>query len=376
VKGVLDFRRAHYLARLCIFLTTVALIAGMAGCDGDASQDLEIRTWYDLDAIRNNLGGSHTLMNDLDSTTAGYTELAGPTANEGKGWQPIGNLTGADFTFTGTFDGQGYEIRDLFINLPDESRVGLFSSVYEGAVIKNLGLTNVTVICKGISGGLAGTIYHSTISNSYLSGNVTGDALVGGLVGTSYGTVNNCHATGNVTGGHYVGGLIGANMGTVSKCYSTGSVTGNSSVGGLVGQNGVVITNDQYPGTVTDSYSTASATGEAGVGGLVGSNWDSVVSSSYSTGSVTGNSSVGGLVGSNLEGTGTVSNSFWDIQTSGQSTSAGGTGKNTTEMQDIITFLDADWNIITVADSDTRNTAYIWNIVDGQTYPFLSWQAI
>jgi hypothetical protein len=95
------------------------------------------------------------------------------------------------------------------------------------------------------------------------------------------------------------------------------------------------------------------------------------VSNSYSTGSVSGNSRVGGLVGSNA---GTVSNSFWDIETSGQATSDGGTGKTTAEMKDTITFLDADWNIITVADSDTRNTAYIWNIVDGQTYPSLSWQ--
>jgi hypothetical protein len=370
---IISSRRNQYLVRVSIFLVMAALIAGMAGCTGDGytpSQNLEIRTWYDLDDVRNNLRGHHTLMNDLDSTTAGYEELASPAANNGKGWRPIGNLTGANFT--GTFDGQGYEICDLFINRPDETYVGLFSFVYEGGVIKNLSLTNVTVICRGISGGLAGTIYHCTISNSYFSGNVTGDALVGCLVGTNFGNVNNCYATCNVTGRYYVGGLIGANMGTVSKCYSTGSATGNVSVGSLVGQNGLVDeSNNRYTGTVGDSYSTASVTGEAGVGGLVGANYDSVVSNSYSTGSVTGNSSVGGLVGYDYDGT--VSNSFWDIQTSGQSTSAGGTGKNTTEMQDIATFSGAGWNIIAVALNET-NPAYIWNIVDNVTYPFLSWQ--
>ncbi len=55
-----------------------------------ASFAKEIRDWHDLDAIRDNLGGSYVLMNDLDSTTAGYKELASPTANGGKGWQPIG----------------------------------------------------------------------------------------------------------------------------------------------------------------------------------------------------------------------------------------------------------------------------------------------
>jgi hypothetical protein len=47
---------------------------------------IEIWDWYDLDAIRYNLAGNYTLMNDLDSTTSGYTELASPTANGGKGW--------------------------------------------------------------------------------------------------------------------------------------------------------------------------------------------------------------------------------------------------------------------------------------------------
>ena len=72
---------------------------------------------------------------------------------------------------------------------------------------------------------------------------------------------------------------------------------------------------------------------------------------------------------------GNVSNSFWDIQTSGQATSDGGTGKNTTEMQDFTTFSGAGWDIIAVANSGTRNPSYIWNIVDGVTYPFLSWQS-
>jgi len=136
----------------------------MAGCDGcTPSQNLEIRDWYDLDAIRDNLGGHHTLMNDLDSTTAGYTELAGPTANGGKGWQPIGTcLPPSDFRgLTGALDGQGYEIRDLFINRSDEDLVGLFGVVIAGAfhvggVVKETGLVNVTVIGNSLVGGLVG----------------------------------------------------------------------------------------------------------------------------------------------------------------------------------------------------------------------------
>jgi hypothetical protein len=105
----------------------------------------------------------------------------------------------------------------------------------------------------------------------------------------------------------------------------------------------------------------------------VGINYYGSVSNSYSTGSVTGSTQVGGLVGYNK---GTVNNSLWDIETSGQTTSDGGTGKTTAEMKSITTFSGAGWNIIVVADPGTRDPAYMWNIVDGATYPFLSWQSV
>jgi len=183
-----------YVKRLGILLITAALIAGMAGCFNSTS---EIRNWYDLNAVRDDLRGNHILMNDLDSTTAGYTELAGPTANEGKGWQPIGT---EDDLFTGTFDGQGYEIRNLFINRPYEPYVGLFGVVGEGGVVQNIGVVNA---------------------------DVTGGDAVGGLVGDNEGTVSNSYSTGNVTGvtnSEGIGGLVGANLGTVSDSYSIGEV--------------------------------------------------------------------------------------------------------------------------------------------------------
>jgi hypothetical protein len=322
-----------YVAKVGIFLITVALVAGMAGCSLSPSHNLEIRTWYDLNATRDNLGGSYILMNNLDSTTAGYNELANSTANQGKGWQPIGTYNNP---FTGTFNGQGHKISDLFINRPDETYVGLFGVVGVGGLIENIGVVNAHVI------GYAG---------------------VSGLTGGNAGTVSNSYSTGNVTGIGWVGGLVGSNADTVSNSYSTGGVTGNLSVGGLVGNN--------LQGTVSNSYSTGGVTGNLSVGGLVGNNLNGNVSNSYSTGSVTGNLSVGGLVGNN---TGTVNNSFWDIQTSGQNTSAGGTGKTTAGMKDIATFSGAAWNIVAVANPSTRNPSYIWNIVDHVTYPLLSWQ--
>lgn len=293
----------NYVARGSIFLITVALVAGMAGCS-PSPQHVEIQNWHDLDAIRNDLSGHHRLMNDLYSTTPGYEELASETANLGQGWQPIGTPANP---FTGTFDGQGYEVRNLFINRPAERDVALFGAVGEAVVIKDIRVVNA---------------------------DVTGQWYVGNLVGTHYGTVSNSHSTGSVTGEGYVGGLVGGSSGTVSNSYSAGNVTGDSHVGGLVGGS------------------------------------DGTVSNSYSTGGVIGNSDVGGLVGWS---DGTVSNSFWDTETSGQAASVGGTGKITAEMQDIDTFSGVGWNITAVALNQT-NPAYTWNIVNGLTYPFLSWQ--
>jgi len=328
----------------------------------------KIRDWYDLDAIRNNLSDRYILMNNLDSSTAGYMDLASKTANGGRGWEPIGT---SDDQFIGNFDGQGYEISDLFINCPDENHVGLFGEVGQEGVTKDIGLVNVTVIGDCYVGGLVG---HSdgTVSNSYSTGSVTGNSSVGALVGHNGGIVNNSYSIGSVTGDSRVGGLVGWNQATLSNSYTSCSVTGDSRIGGLVGDNWY------YEGTVSNSYSTGSVTGSTQVGGLVGVNYYGSVTHSYSTGSVTGSSQVGGLVGWNTD---IVSNSFWDRVTSGMEESDGGTGKNTMEMQDIATFtdtetqgLDKPWDIIVVNPGQT-NPAYIWNIVDGETYPFLSWES-
>jgi hypothetical protein len=293
---------------------------------------IEIWDWYDLDAVRDNLGGRYILMNDLDSTIAGYEDLASPEGNEGMGWQPIGTY---DNPFIGSFDGRGYEIRDLYINRPDEDDVGLLSALDQAGFIKNIGVTNATVIGQDIVGGLLGANWDGgTVTNCYSTGSVTGEYYIGGLVGINVeGTVNSSYSTGNVTGNLGVGGLVGANgvmgPGTVTNCYSTGSVTGEYYIGGLVGANGNEgsTVSDSYAtgsvagyfsvgglvggnvvGTVTDSYSTGNVTGVDNVGGLVGGNEEGDVSNSYSTGSVTGKRYVGGLVGWNEEGD--VSNSY------------------------------------------------------------------
>ena len=235
-----------------------------AGTDPANGNAYEIADVYGLQGLASPSGtllnASAELANDIDAT-------ATTPWNNGAGFVPIGN--GAS-NFLGTFNGQGHTVNGLYVNTPSASYVGLFGEIGGGALVENVGMTNVRI---------------------------SGNFEVGGLVGGIFGTVRNSYTTGTVTagsGGSVVGGLVGGSSGTINNSYSMAAVSGNSEVGGLVGANG--------GGTINDSYST---------------------------GAVSGNSEVGGLVGAG----GTINGSFWDTLTSGTAISAGGTGATTTQLE-------------------------------------------
>ncbi len=218
----------------------------------------------------------------------------------------------------------------------------------------------------GELGGLAG-LNRGEIRETHSTANVSGSEKgggsqrVGGLVGWNRGVITLSHSSGEVTGSRRVGGLVGWNHdhGELSYSYSLGDVTGDRRVGGFVGWN---------KGEIVDTYVRGDVTGDRRVGGFVGWN-HGTISNSYSTGVVTGNRRVGGFAGWNL---GEISSSFWDIETSGQDESNGGIGKPTEDMQSLTTFEEAGWDITAVPSEEEKDTGFVWNIVDGETYPFLS----
>ena len=175
-----------------------------------------------------------------------------------------------------------------------------------------------------------------------------------GLIGDNQGALSKVGLIGgSVSGNQYVGGLVGWNdtTGTVSQAYATAAVTAaGTDAGGLVGDN---------KGSLSLVYATGAVHGTANVGGLVGYNNGGSLDTAYAAGAVNNTGSSGGLVGSN---SGSVATSFWDKTTSGQASSAGGTGKDTTlEMKTGTTFSDAGWSL-----------PGTWRIYEGQTYPLLS----
>jgi len=230
--------------------------------------------------------------------------------------------------FTGTFDGNGYTISNFSYISTDVNGIGLFRYVRgKNAEIRDLGLIapNIDAGTGDESGSLIGALIDGTITNCYVEGSsVLGNKDVGGLVGFNWGgTIIACYATSHISGYENVGGLVGFNNGTIINCYSRGSVMGNEIVGGLAGMNNF---------TITTSYSSCSVTGTTNVGGLVGNG-------------------------------GQAEASFWDTETSGQTTSAGGTGKTKAGMQAESTFVDAGWDFID-----------IWRISEGLDYPRLRWE--
>ena len=195
---------------------------------------------------------------------------------ENGGWTPIGTNS----EFSATFDGNGYKIKNLYINRPDKDYQGLFGRLKsKSGKIFNTGVENASVIGRNFVAGLVGVGNYATISNSYSTGTVTGqDDYVAGLVGVGRSaTISNSYSTGTVTGqGNNVGGLVGSGYSaTISNSYSTGTVTGQGSyVGGLVGSG--------YSATISNSYSTGTVTGQGNyVGGLVGFGNSANLTNSY-----------------------------------------------------------------------------------------------
>ncbi|MEN6386728.1 MAG: GLUG motif-containing protein [Phycisphaerales bacterium] len=248
----------------------------------------------------------------------------------------------------GVFDGNYYTISNLTVDAKSTSIVGLFGEIGSGGTVKNLKLENAIITA-------------------------TVPLRFGCVCGYNRGTIQNCGV--NVTinnppqNGSDFGGLVGYNYGTIRNCYSEGFILGGGGWAGMIGYGGLVGCN--YMGTISGSYSTCSLdmTTCENVGGLVGYNYAGTITNCYATGTVnSSDDAVGGLVGYN--NLGAITSCFWDMQTSGRTTSDGGTGKTTAEMKRLSTFIDSGWDY-----SDTEGDPADWQMPTNY-YPHLAWEVI
>lgn len=231
-----------------------------AGGSGTLSDPYWISNISDLQKMNSNLSAHYVIVNDIDASETYYW-------NNGSGFNPVGNISSR---FNGSLDGQGLIITDLFINRSNEDFIGLFGYIGDQVVLKNI---------------------------SIIDCNITGEDLVGGLVGYNMGDFKHCSSSGIVVGYRSIGGLIGYNeKAALHNCKSSGIVSGLSNIGGFIGYN------------YRASLYSCSANGEvlcedSNAGGLLGVNFDGFVINCTTMGNISGSGiCIGGFIGFNVEG--------------------------------------------------------------------------
>ncbi|MEX0685704.1 MAG: GLUG motif-containing protein [Balneolales bacterium] len=256
------------------------------GGDGTEGDPFQIATLIHLQDIKEN----------LDAHFVQTSFIYAPDSenwNDGAGFEPIGT---PENPFTGSFDGNGWLIDNLYINREDETNVGLFGVV--SGSLSNIVLFEAHVAGGDTTGALAG-YSNGEITNSQSTGDVTGNANVGGLVGiNSGGQISTSSSKSTVVGHDWkTGGLVGTNEeeGVIDLSYANGSVENTVgadgmpyNIGGLVGRN--------IRATISNSYASGEIIAEISgswwdpkAGGLVGDHrsedkdaeWSSILINSY-----------------------------------------------------------------------------------------------
>ncbi len=230
-----------------------------------------------------------------------------------QGFLPIGYGTLSEsFPFSGYYDGQGHTISNLYMNRPSEDGVSFFGLLITGTVM-NLGLVDVEITgAWGVAGIVSEMDTNSLVENSFVTGDITGEAFVGGITGYNFESeINNCYFIGSVDALEGLAGIAGFNdTAYISNCYAVASVT-----------------DTDYAGVIT---------GLSDGGGVSNSFWDT-----------------------------DIANGILGIGEISESEIVNTVGKTTEEMKSQATFTDAGWDFTS-----------LWQINENinASYPSFQWQ--
>ncbi len=306
---------------LLILFTLLPLHAfsGLGG--GTEVNPYQITSVEQLQEMQDGMFKHFILMNDINAAVT-------QTWNAGKGFAPIDG-------FYGSIHGKGYVIDSLYIHRPDGIKVGLIGHG-SGATIDSLWLENINITGSINVGGIVGQGFDIEISNSYTTGFVKG-------VGKEH--ENSIDGVGGIVGSLFSESLI-------SQSYSTCYVSSTRRAGGIAG--------DVYQSEIENSYFTGVVAGSEGgiAGDLRGSPYGST-----DKGKITHSYVIGGralledyssldipytrLAGGYIEEKEVViTQSFWNIGSTGLDTVSTGVGKLTDDLKKTATF--TDWEFSTV----------------------------
>ncbi|HEX8988970.1 MAG TPA: filamentous hemagglutinin N-terminal domain-containing protein [Rhodocyclaceae bacterium] len=198
----------------------------------------------------------------------------------------------------GQFDGASHVVDHLNVN-DSWNPVGFIGILKSGAAVSNLGVTNATVSGGRYVGGLIGQTSNATnsISNSYVTGAITGTSYTGGLVGLANGTITNSYASGTVStsGGSYFGGLAGRNYATITNSYADVAVAGGGSyLGGVAGWNvGTIASSTFWNSSLTAAgIAGGTVTGPTPLTSAQMKSWDNFNNAGWSIANAGGSSAV------------------------------------------------------------------------------------
>ena len=220
---------------------------------------------------------------------------AADASKEEQSWEPIGN---GSKRYSGTFDGNGHTISNLYIKV-QRGGVGFFGYMEYGT-IKNIVFDNAQVENTGnnynyphtgiVVGAAFGTLQNlKTLKNCSVKSSVR---ALGGIAGAITQSCSNLENNATVSGIYEVGGIAGSfSQYTLSSCVNNGMVTENSSgeCGGIVGF--------LSSGTIEDCANYGNVTGTNEIGGIVGCAQDnSTIKSTLSSGDITSQASRAGII--------------------------------------------------------------------------------
>lgn len=197
-------------------------------------------------------------------------------------------------SFGGIFEGNGHKISGLRLTAAG-SAIGLFRYVQKGGKVNHLEVQGRVEPegARGSVGGVVGVNY-GILSDLSFSGEVRGDAEVGGIVGSNMpgGEIRGCQSDAVVLGNHSTGGIVGSNGGIVSRCQNSGEVNTFS----------VEVRYDLDEITVErleDINSTANVTAHTDTGGIAGISFGKIYGcgNSGTVGYVHVGYNVGGIAG-------------------------------------------------------------------------------
>ena len=323
-----------------------------AGGSGTAEDPYLISTKEHLNNVRDYKSAHFKMINDIEFAESDFAE-DGAFYNYGKGWEPIAS-------FNGTFDGNYYKIKNLFIDRPTTNNVGMFSLISSGARIERVGLINVDISGLDNVGAICGKATEGTFSECFVSGSVNGDTSTGGLIGRTVDStsVSKCQNNANVSGQGATGGIVGsaeAVTGTdyrqsgfwsyyytyyywcnIANCANNGIVSGLTA-GGIIGW---------APAIVYDSWRESQP--KYHITSPVAR-----LKTSLSTGEVIGTNHSGGLVGYGFACE-TDINSYYLLNANNEYSSEFGTASTADKLTSQSNFTDWDFNTIWTMEGDSE----------------------